>query len=62
MRLNIACNDLFSASGGELFDAIVNKGSYSEGDAAKIIQQILEAIQYIHSHGIAHRDLKVNHE
>eukprot|EP01118_Nematostelium_gracile_P002192 TRINITY_DN1241_c0_g1_i1.p1 TRINITY_DN1241_c0_g1~~TRINITY_DN1241_c0_g1_i1.p1 ORF type:complete len:497 (+),score=186.11 TRINITY_DN1241_c0_g1_i1:111-1493(+) len=46
------------ASGGELFDAIVNKGSYSETDAAKIIRQILEAIQYVHNHGIAHRDLK----
>jgi len=46
------------ASGGELFDAIVKKGSYSETDAAKIIRQILEAIQYVHNHGIAHRDLK----
>jgi len=46
------------ASGGELFDAIVNKGSYSEVDAAKIIKQILEAILYVHNHGIAHRDLK----
>jgi serine/threonine/tyrosine protein kinase RAD53 len=47
-------------SGGELFDAIVNKGSYSESDAAKICKQILEAIQYIHALGIAHRDLKVS--
>jgi len=46
------------ASGGELFDAIVNKGSYSESDAAKIIKQILEAILHVHNHGIAHRDLK----
>jgi len=46
------------ASGGELFDAIVNRGSYSETDAAKLIKQILEAILYIHNHGIAHRDLK----
>jgi len=46
------------ASGGELFDAIVNKGSYSEVDAAKIIRQILEAILFVHNHGIAHRDLK----
>jgi len=45
-------------SGGELFDAIVNKGSYSETDAAKIVRQIMEAIQYVHSLGIAHRDLK----
>lgn len=47
------------AGGGELFDAIVNKGQYSENDAAKIVKQILEAIQFVHDHGIAHRDLKV---
>jgi len=45
-------------SGGELFDAIVNKGSYSEGDAANLVKQILEAIKYVHHLGIAHRDLK----
>jgi len=46
------------ASGGELFDAIVDKGSYSEAEAAKIIHQILDAVLYLHNHGIAHRDLK----
>jgi len=46
------------ASGGELFDAIVAKGSYSESEAAKIVRQIIGAIHYVHGHGIAHRDLK----
>jgi len=46
------------AEGGELFDAIVNRGFYSESDAAKIVYQILDAILYTHNHGIAHRDLK----
>lgn len=45
-------------TGGELFDQIVSRGSYSERDAAAICKQILEAVQYMHSNGIAHRDLK----
>lgn len=49
----------YSVTGGELFDQIVKRGSYSESDAAAIVKQILEAVQYMHSNGIAHRDLKV---
>uniref|UniRef100_A0A6B2LC64 Protein kinase domain-containing protein n=1 Tax=Arcella intermedia TaxID=1963864 RepID=A0A6B2LC64_9EUKA len=45
-------------SGGELFDQIVSRGTYSEADAANIIRQILEAVDYMHANGIAHRDLK----
>lgn len=45
-------------SGGELFDRIVDKGNYSEGDAAKIVEQLLDAVIYLHEHGIVHRDLK----
>ncbi|XP_049851610.1 myosin light chain kinase A-like isoform X2 [Schistocerca gregaria] len=45
-------------TGGELFDQIINRGSYSECDAANIVKQILDAVQYMHSNGIAHRDLK----
>jgi calcium/calmodulin-dependent protein kinase I len=48
-----------SVTGGELFDRVVEKGSYSERDAARIMKQLLEGIQYLHSLGIAHRDLKV---
>eukprot|EP01103_Thecamoeba_quadrilineata_P002224 TRINITY_DN12218_c0_g1_i1.p1 TRINITY_DN12218_c0_g1~~TRINITY_DN12218_c0_g1_i1.p1 ORF type:complete len:429 (+),score=105.57 TRINITY_DN12218_c0_g1_i1:62-1288(+) len=44
--------------GGELFDKIVEKGCYSEKDAAHITQQILEAVFYLHGNGITHRDLK----
>lgn len=46
-------------TGGELFDQIVNRGSYSEADAAAIVRQILDAVAYMHNNGIAHRDLKV---
>jgi serine/threonine protein kinase len=45
-------------TGGMLFDHIVNRGSYSEADAANIVKQILEAVAYMHANGIAHRDLK----
>jgi len=44
--------------GGELFDQIVSRGTYSEADAAHIVRQILEAVDYMHGNGIAHRDLK----
>ena len=45
-------------TGGELFDRIVQKGSYSEKDASDLIRQILEAVAYMHEQGVVHRDLK----
>lgn len=45
-------------NGGELFERIVEKGQYSEHDAAQAVRDILSALQYLHSHGIAHRDIK----
>ncbi|CAL1591797.1 unnamed protein product [Knipowitschia caucasica] len=45
-------------TGGELFDRIVERGYYSEQDAAHVIKQILEAVAYLHENGVVHRDLK----
>eukprot|EP00066_Takifugu_rubripes_P023269 XP_011612535.1 PREDICTED: calcium/calmodulin-dependent protein kinase type 1-like isoform X1 [Takifugu rubripes] len=45
-------------SGGELFDRIIAKGFYTEKDASKLIQQVLDAVKYLHDIGIIHRDLK----
>lgn len=45
-------------TGGELFDRIVAKGSYSEKEASELLKCITEAIQYLHSIGVVHRDLK----
>lgn len=45
--------------GKELFDKIVERGQYSEKDASNITRQFVSAIEYLHSKGIAHRDLKV---
>lgn len=45
-------------TGGELFDRIVEKGSYTEKDAADLIKQVLDAVAYMHREGVVHRDLK----
>jgi len=47
------------AKGGELFDQLISRGSYSEEDASVIIKQVLLGVQYLHSVGVAHRDLKL---
>ena len=44
--------------GGELFDKIIEKGTFSENEAAWIMKQHLSAVNYIHSNNIVHRDLK----
>lgn len=44
--------------GGELFDRIVQRGHYSEKEAAKLIKTIVGVIQCCHSLGVMHRDLK----
>ena len=44
--------------GGELFDEIIKRKSFSESDAAQIMYQVLSAMVYCHSKKICHRDLK----
>ena len=44
--------------GGELFEAISQQGSFSEGDCANIMKSLLSAVNYLHGKNIVHRDLK----
>ena len=45
-------------SGGELFQHIVKNRRLKEEEAAKMYQQIISGIEYIHKLGVVHRDLK----
>lgn len=45
-------------TGGELFDRIVDKESYTEAEAIETIRPIVDALHYCHEMGIIHRDLK----
>jgi len=45
-------------SGGELFEKIVEVGSYTEPDAANLVRQVVDGVAYLHANGVAHRDLK----
>jgi calcium-dependent protein kinase len=45
-------------SGGELFDRITAKGSYSERQAAAVCRDVLTIVHVCHFMGVMHRDVK----
>lgn len=45
-------------SGGELFDRIIEKGNYSEREAATVMRQIVNVVHICNFMGVMHRDLK----
>ena len=44
--------------GGELFDRIITKETYNEGEARDVCKSLLEGVGFMHSRKVAHRDLK----
>jgi len=47
------------ASGGELFDRLIDSGSLSEKSARSFLKGISNGLSHMHHKGIAHRDLKL---
>jgi serine/threonine protein kinase len=47
-------------SGGELFNYLEKRGfKLAESKAAEIVYKLSSAIYYLHTYGIAHRDIKL---
>ena len=49
-----------SCSHGNLYRYFKKQGRLSEAEAAHIVSQLLQALEYLHSNGIVHRDLKLS--
>jgi calcium-dependent protein kinase len=47
--------------GGELFDRLDEQPDYhyTESECARLVKNMLNAVRYLHSKGIIHRDLKL---
>ncbi|KAK9814362.1 hypothetical protein WJX72_004541 [[Myrmecia] bisecta] len=45
-------------AGGELFDKVVAEGPFKEEEGRRVLQQLLDGLEYVHKQGIYHRDLK----
>lgn len=46
-------------TGGELFNRLTEKHHFTEADAKQTARQMCSSIEYLHQHGVVHRDLKL---
>ncbi len=46
------------AAGLTVGDLLHNQGCLNEDQAARVMEQLAEAVQHLHSHNIVHRDIK----
>jgi serine/threonine protein kinase len=44
--------------GGEVFDNLIEQGTYSEQDASRLIREVASALNFLHGIGLVHADLK----
>jgi serine/threonine protein kinase len=45
--------------GGELFDIVSERGSFSEREVAQLVRKLVYALQSLHASSILHRDIKL---
>lgn len=45
--------------GGELYDSLISEGEYTQARAATLFKMMVQAVNYCHSVGVVHRDLKL---
>ena len=48
-----------SVKGGELFEFIETEGRVDEDVTVRLLRQVLEGVEFLHSHNILHMDIKV---